>query len=252
LDRFPTRVDDELKCSICHMVFENPVESPYCQHPFCAECIEGWLNQSSQCPTCRKFMSSIDLKPVHRLVRNILSNLDIKCDFANESCEEIVRLGALEAHTRDCDFNPAKKVKCQKGCDLMVPRKELKGHVCLLALKNTVKDLREKVNKEKMNQDLIKLWASFSNNLMLLRSNNSSVQSGSHPMPNISSIQSGRAPPPTTITARSSRDPMPNNSSIRSRSAMPDSTSARHVTVRPVRRQMSNNTSVRSARPPWR
>ncbi len=47
------KIDDELKCTICTQPFQKPV-CLSCQHTFCRECIELWLNEHHSCPTCRR------------------------------------------------------------------------------------------------------------------------------------------------------------------------------------------------------
>jgi hypothetical protein len=81
LDRFNTHVDDEFLCVICKMVLENAVQSPQCEHSFCYECIKEWLLINSTCPVDRHPLKCDDLKPAARSLRNLLSKLEIKCDF---------------------------------------------------------------------------------------------------------------------------------------------------------------------------
>ncbi|KAK2889093.1 hypothetical protein Q8A67_014468 [Cirrhinus molitorella] len=58
-------LEDELTCSICLCLFENPV-SLICGHSFCANCLEATWNDrisSLSCPQCRKvFPSKPELK----------------------------------------------------------------------------------------------------------------------------------------------------------------------------------------------
>ncbi len=58
-------LEDELTCSICLCLFENPV-SLICGHSFCANCLEAtWKDRISSlsCPHCRMaFPSKPELK----------------------------------------------------------------------------------------------------------------------------------------------------------------------------------------------
>lgn len=58
-------LEDELTCSICLCLFENPV-SLICGHSFCASCLEATWNDrvsSMSCPQCRMvFLSKPELK----------------------------------------------------------------------------------------------------------------------------------------------------------------------------------------------
>lgn len=40
-------------CSICHDTLTNPIRIASCQHIFCSECIDEWLERESTCPLCR-------------------------------------------------------------------------------------------------------------------------------------------------------------------------------------------------------
>lgn len=80
LTRFIGEIDEEFHCSVCAMVFENPVQTP-CEHLFCNECIKLWLSNNMTCPVDRKHVSHGDLKPPGRYFRNLLAKLQIKCDF---------------------------------------------------------------------------------------------------------------------------------------------------------------------------
>lgn len=80
LTRFAEHVVDEIQCQICTLVLQNPVETP-CEHFFCNECINDWLSIEKVCPVDRQPLSTADLKPPCRLLRNLLGRLDIKCDF---------------------------------------------------------------------------------------------------------------------------------------------------------------------------
>ncbi|XP_068123360.1 E3 ubiquitin-protein ligase TRIM13 isoform X2 [Hyperolius riggenbachi] len=61
-------LEEELKCPICHCVFEDPRVLP-CSHNFCKKCLEGVLEGNSRpmlwrpslfkCPTCRKEISTM-------------------------------------------------------------------------------------------------------------------------------------------------------------------------------------------------
>ncbi|KAM9319872.1 E3 ubiquitin-protein ligase TRIM13 [Gastrophryne carolinensis] len=61
-------LEEELKCPICHCVFEDP-RVLSCSHNFCRKCLEGvlegssrqmlWRPSSFKCPTCRKEISTM-------------------------------------------------------------------------------------------------------------------------------------------------------------------------------------------------
>lgn len=78
------------------------------------------------CPVDRQAVSASQLKPAPRILRNLLSRLNIECDNASFGCTAIVKLDLLPSHCLECEFNPKKPVPCDSGCGLIVPKDELK------------------------------------------------------------------------------------------------------------------------------
>lgn len=78
--RFLAEVNEEFICTICMSVLENPTQTP-CEHSFCSDCINGWLSIDKTCPVDRRPLATKDLKTPGRVLRNLLNNLDVKCDF---------------------------------------------------------------------------------------------------------------------------------------------------------------------------
>ena len=92
IERFINRnsVIDELICSICTDVLENPVQTP-CQHSFCNDCIKVWVEDGkSSCPVDRQALDSKDLKPA-RILQQLLNNLIIKCKHFHDGCSLMAR-----------------------------------------------------------------------------------------------------------------------------------------------------------------
>ena len=47
----PDDIDKELLCSICVNVLQDAVYvGGGCEHAFCRDCIQQWLNQKPECP----------------------------------------------------------------------------------------------------------------------------------------------------------------------------------------------------------
>lgn len=100
-------IADNFKCSICLDIFEAPLELS-CGHIYCMECIRSCFNNgsTSECPECRERVRSQDgIKPPNRKLLCLLHNLNIRCEFADRGCYEIVKVENLIAHTRVCLFN---------------------------------------------------------------------------------------------------------------------------------------------------
>ena len=102
-------------CPICLDVLEDPATLAKCEHNFCRRCIECHIvslraGQDLKCPECRALFTTDDVNPPPRLLRSMLSDIRIKCDF--ETCGLVVGYWDYEGHMKDCLLNPAVKVPC--------------------------------------------------------------------------------------------------------------------------------------------
>ena len=75
-----------------------------------------WFSQQQTCPVDRSVVTVAHLRPVPRIMRNMLSKLQIACDNAVFGCSAIVRLDNLMSHLSDCEHNPKRPVTCEQGC----------------------------------------------------------------------------------------------------------------------------------------
>ena len=66
------------------------------------------------------------LRQAPRGIRNLLSELQIRCEFFDRGCGKFVQLGDLERHVADCGFAPA--VCSNEGCQLEVNNHDLLHH----------------------------------------------------------------------------------------------------------------------------
>ncbi|XP_054974397.1 E3 ubiquitin-protein ligase NRDP1-like [Sorex araneus] len=136
--RFRGTVDKDLLCPICNGVLEKPVQAPHCEHAFCEDCITHWFSQQQTCPVDCSEVTAAHLRPAPRIMRNLLSKLQIACDNAVFGCSAVVRLDNLDAHLRDCEYNPKRPVACEQGCGLEMTQDELPSHHCVMHLSSTV------------------------------------------------------------------------------------------------------------------
>jgi hypothetical protein len=105
--RFQKDIDENFHCSICYNVLKEPRMCRNNEHIFCLACITRNLNENSEtCPECNEDLSVDTLRRAPRLVKNYLSELKIKCDFASRGCPEFIRLEALKTHVLNCGFSP--------------------------------------------------------------------------------------------------------------------------------------------------
>ncbi|KAF8767868.1 E3 ubiquitin-protein ligase NRDP1 like protein [Argiope bruennichi] len=131
ITRFQGEVDEELICPICACVLEEPLQAPLCEHAFCKACINEWLSRQFSCPVDRQSITPNELKPVPRILRNLLSRLLIACTNASLGCTAVVKLERLEIHEKGCEHNPNRLVPCDQGCGLVIPKEEFKDHNCI-------------------------------------------------------------------------------------------------------------------------
>lgn len=136
--RFRGDVDEELLCPICSGVLEDPLQAPQCEHAFCSGCITEWLSRQQTCPVDRQTILSSQLKPVPRILRNLLSRLQINCNNAVHGCSTVVKLDHLSHHLDQCQFNPKRPTECDNGCGLIIPKDEVKDHNCVRELRAIV------------------------------------------------------------------------------------------------------------------
>ncbi|XP_065567268.1 E3 ubiquitin-protein ligase NRDP1-like isoform X2 [Artemia franciscana] len=165
--RFSGDIDEDLLCSICTFVLEDPVQAPICEHVFCNTCITEWLTSSQTCPIDRTNLTIDALKPAPRILRNFLSRLTLSCSNQTHGCPASLTLERFAAHLRECTFNPKRPVNCQSGCGMTILFEEHGNHNCIQSLKIELaivqkenkeknKEQEEKISKMQSELDLLK------------------------------------------------------------------------------------------------
>ncbi|CAG9830505.1 unnamed protein product [Diabrotica balteata] len=147
INRFQGTVDEELVCPICSGVLEDPIQALVCEHAFCKACITEWISRQPTCPVDRQIVTSPQLRPVPRIIRNLLSRLCITCDNAQYGCTRVLKLDALTAHLEECEHNPKRPLPCEQGCGLIIPKDELKDHNCVKELRALIHTQQQKLNE---------------------------------------------------------------------------------------------------------
>lgn len=139
-------VNEEFICPICQDVLEDPVLVENCEHLFCRQCINKWLQTSKTklCPIDRIEINESTLRPPQRSFRNLITSLLISCDFQINGCEEWVKIEELSTHAMNCVFNPVvmnQEIECPSGCGATVKRCGLiDNHNCVTFLKDDIQD----------------------------------------------------------------------------------------------------------------
>ena len=150
---FQYPVGPSLHCCICTNVIKDPVMC-HNEHIFCRACITRHLMYSHTCPTCMQPLTVETLRQATRGIRNLLSELKIRCEFFDRGCGKFVQLGDLERHVADCGFAPA--VCSNEGCQLEVNKQDLLHHETTVCEQRRVKchscnDIRREMDTVKVN-----------------------------------------------------------------------------------------------------
>ena len=129
---FVDAIPSDCVCTICSEVLEDPLETQNCQHAFCKSCITTWLTTHSTCPLCRQGIGGHSgLRQLHRIWREKLYSLKVRCCFHSNGCDDDMALFQLSDHLSSC---PYKEVLCpNEKCKVTVLRGDLNDHiqVCL-------------------------------------------------------------------------------------------------------------------------
>ena len=104
-EQFETVVNENLHCGICSCVFKDPVMCKN-EHFFCRGCITKHLENYHTCPCCNQDLTVETLADAPRILRNLLSEQRIRCDYHERGCEEIVQLRNLASHVAACGKAP--------------------------------------------------------------------------------------------------------------------------------------------------
>jgi hypothetical protein len=157
ITRFDGQVKDELICSLCSGVFDQPIMIKGCEHTFCSECMRKSFDKKNTCPIDGRIISEKDLVPAPRVLKNLLKKLPIKCDFESSGCSLSINLDELNIHVKTCLYNPL-ETQCEKGCGKFIARREMMTHQCstedvmMILLQTNIKLEQLKVECEKIDE----------------------------------------------------------------------------------------------------
>ena len=173
---FQYPVGPSFHCCICTNVIKDPVMC-HNEHIFCRACITRHLMNYHTCPTCMQPLTVETLRQAPRGVRNLLSELQIRCEFFNRGCGKFVQLGDLERHVAECGFAPA--VCSNEGCQLEVNKQDLLQHETAVCELRRVKchscsDIRREMDTMKV--DLTAINVKLDRNDENLKSNVENVK----------------------------------------------------------------------------
>ncbi|CAG2113481.1 unnamed protein product, partial [Medioppia subpectinata] len=146
IDRFPdlsAEDRDKYTCSICQQIFDCPVTTTCCLQTFCEDCITKWLQTNTTCPYDRKSLNKGELSRAPRVMVNTLGRFNIRCDYCDGGCREVVKLESLSQHTVNCRYKSVKCSTCQCA--------HILGHDCIEALRAEIEALKMTKNDKATN-----------------------------------------------------------------------------------------------------
>jgi hypothetical protein len=83
-------------CPICNLIVIKPNICGLCNILYCEKC----LLLNNKCPNC----SVQNIGNIPRIIKNILSNLKLKCIFYKNGCEEICSYENINKHISNCKY----------------------------------------------------------------------------------------------------------------------------------------------------
>ena len=118
---------DSFSCKICFEVLYDPVQCENNEHYFCRKCITKHLENSETCPTCMDQLTLETLRPVPRVILEIISQLKKpRCRHVSRGCEENVEVEHVLLHEQTCGYAPV--VCSNEGCKETVNRRDQESH----------------------------------------------------------------------------------------------------------------------------
>lgn len=97
-----------------------------------------WLSEHRSCPCCRSPITSDDIRPIHRIWREKLIRLRMKCQNAVYGCTAEVTLEELPDHLMVCEYA---HVSCpHASCPEVVMRTTLRSHLMLCQYRRVLCD----------------------------------------------------------------------------------------------------------------
>lgn len=107
--QFRSDVHNDLICPICLGVLCVDCLVDENDHAYCKKCIVRWLRKgNSKCPIGNENIDRNRLKPIIRIVKNILSDLKVCCQYQVVGCTKVMKHEDYYKHENECQFRPIK------------------------------------------------------------------------------------------------------------------------------------------------
>ena len=92
----------DLICAICLNILKNPVScsSNINSHSFCKECIDIYLEEHDNCPTCKNIFEYKNNPEVEKKLNELL----FKCIYFKDGCKNIINYTDYFKHINECEY----------------------------------------------------------------------------------------------------------------------------------------------------
>ncbi|CBY37233.1 unnamed protein product [Oikopleura dioica] len=149
---------DEIQCSICCSIFEEPMKLDCCDGHICKKCFESVKKKFQNCPLCRKANFTAKFS---RLMVTVLSQYKLFCPA--EECNESVLYVNFAQHKKTC---PALNKKPCPSCKKLYWHKDFADHFLCFEdiIKKAQADQKKLKDLETKNKSLKQSKESLSQN----------------------------------------------------------------------------------------
>lgn len=101
----------------------SPAECKECSQVLCADCVSLVIKSDSKCPNCREYLQ---VRKMNRNLKQIASNLKLRCNLHHNGCKIALPLEELIHHESTCEYQ---SLECPKQCGQILIQKDLESHL---------------------------------------------------------------------------------------------------------------------------
>ena len=134
------------QCPVCPLVLREPYQTTCCGKSFCKKCIDRVRSNNQDCPTCNERNFNLFY---NKGLEQSLYNFEVYCSHKSKGCEWRGKLRELDKHLNSepatdnslegCPFTVISCPLGHTGCDMKLPRNDIKIHVNGELLNHVVK-----------------------------------------------------------------------------------------------------------------
>jgi len=147
-------ISDRLKCTICHEVCRNAVQTPG-DHLYCESCLLRWLESHETDPATNLKVDASEIRKADRLIRRMIMELNVVCCHRSKGCMWSGTLEKRGDHLFEhCRYTEKHERMCRDFEDMKDEIKDLKNEVNRLKGVLSVKDATIKQLAHQLSESL--------------------------------------------------------------------------------------------------